>query len=267
MPKSVVTSDGQGDGRKLAEKVAEKIERRILEADWPVGEIIGSEPSLVSELGVSRGVFREAVRLLEHHGTARMRRGPGGGLVVTAPSVGAVRRAAALFLQYQRVDIATLLEARRVLELNCVDLVAERIRDPYVSARLRRTLGSEVEATTAAGSTRFLRSFHLDLADLSGNAAIGLFSEILMELQSEFVNEEGWQSEGEDLLTVDANASHMAHVGIYDALIAGDPEKARARMARHLNAISSWTVTRGQAAERPTKRSGARRGTKVSAEP
>jgi DNA-binding FadR family transcriptional regulator len=260
-----VTNDGHGDGRKLAEKIAEKIERRIVETGWPVGKIIGMEPELISEFGVSRGVFREAVRLLEHHGTALMRRGPGGGLVVTAPSVHAVRRAAALYLEYQRVDVATLLEARRVLELNCVDLVAERIRDPYVSARLRRTLDAEVGATTAAGSTRFLRSFHLELADLSGNAAIGLFSEILMELQSEFVDEEGRQPRSNDVLA-DANASHAAHVAIYDALIAGDAEKARARMARHLNALSSWTVTHTQMAKRPAKRPGARRGTKVAAE-
>jgi DNA-binding FadR family transcriptional regulator len=231
-----------GASRKRAELVAEGIERRIIEAQWPVGEIIGSETSLIADFGVSRGVLREAVRILEHHGTARMRRGPGGGLVVSPPALGGVRRAAALYLRYQLADIATLVEARRVLELNCIDLVARRGRDPMIANRLRRVLDVEVDATKAVGSTRFLRGFHRELADLSGNAAIGLFSEILMELQSEFVNEARDQPPDQEILTADAEASHRAHVAINQALLAGDIDRAHSRMARHLDAIFAWTI-------------------------
>lgn len=231
-----------GDRRKRAELIAEEIERRIVDAGWPVGEIIGSETSLIDELEVSRGVLREAVRLLEHHGAAYMRRGPGGGLVVTDPDVGAVRRAAALYLRYRRADVQTLVEARRVLELNCLDLVARRIRDPQVVTRLRRVLDAEVEATKAAGSTRYLRSFHLELASLSGNAAIGLFAEILMEVQSEFTDEPRRASIDQDALAKDANASHRAHRAIFRALLDGDPDRARSVMSKHLTAISTWTT-------------------------
>jgi len=239
-------TEGSKDGVKRAEQIAEQIERRIVQADWPIGEIIGSEASLIQELGVSRGVLREAVRLLEHHGTARMRRGPGGGLVVTAPPARAVRRAAALYLRYRRADIQTVVEARRVLELNCVRLVAQCARDPKVASRLRRVLDAEIDATKEAGSTRFLRSFHLELADLSGNAAIGLFAEILMELQSEFVNGARRQPADEEVLTADARASHRAHRAIYEALISGDVERATTDMGRHLDAISKWTLEYAQ---------------------
>ena len=51
-------------------------------------------------LASARAVFREAVRLLEQDGVAQMRRGPGGGLVVTAPRASSVARAAALHLQF-----------------------------------------------------------------------------------------------------------------------------------------------------------------------
>ncbi|SFP20949.1 MULTISPECIES: FadR/GntR family transcriptional regulator [Actinomadura] len=231
-----------GDGVKLAEQIAEQIEQRIVDAGWPIGEIIGSEASLIEQFGVSRGVLREAVRLLEHHGTARMRRGPGGGLVVEAPPARAVRRAAALYLRYRRADVQTVVEARRALELSCVRMVAQQARDPQVADRLRRILDAEVEVTKASGSTRFLRSFHLELADLSGNSAIGLFAEILMELQSEFVNEARRQPASEEVVTADAHASHRAHLAIYNALISGDVERATSVMARHLDAISKWTL-------------------------
>ncbi|WP_236791962.1 FadR/GntR family transcriptional regulator [Amycolatopsis sp. GM8] len=231
-----------GDRRKRAELIAEEIESRIVDAGWPIGQIIGSETSLIDEFEVSRGVLREAVRLLEHHSTAYMRRGPGGGLVVTAPEAGAVRRAAALYLRYRRADVNTLVEARRVLELNCLDLVAQRIRDPQVVTRLGRVLDAEVGATKAAGSTRYLRGFHLELASLSGNPAIGLFAEILMELQSDFTDEPRRAPTDQAALAKDANASHRAHRAIYRALIEGDPDRARSAMSKHLTAISTWTA-------------------------
>jgi DNA-binding FadR family transcriptional regulator len=103
-------------------------------------------------------------------------------------------------------------------------------------------IDAEVDATTDSRSTRFLRSFHLELADLSGNTAIGLFTEILMELQSEFVTEGSRPHRGEEALTADANASHRAHVAIYNAILSGDVERAKSHMGRHLDAINRWTV-------------------------
>jgi DNA-binding FadR family transcriptional regulator len=65
---------------KLAEALAARIERTIASRKWPVGAVLGSEESLLAKFRVSRAVLREAVRILEHHRTATMRRGPGGGL-------------------------------------------------------------------------------------------------------------------------------------------------------------------------------------------
>ena len=53
--------------------------------DLQPGDLVGTEPELIEREGVSRALLREAVRLLEHHHIARMRRGPGGGLFVMAP--------------------------------------------------------------------------------------------------------------------------------------------------------------------------------------
>ena len=70
---------------KGAERLAQRIVDEIADEDWPVGTILGTEPELTSRYGVSRNTFREAVRILEHLGAARMREGRGGGLAVTAP--------------------------------------------------------------------------------------------------------------------------------------------------------------------------------------
>ena len=64
---------------KLATVVARSIENQVVALGWPVGEVLGSEAELLERFGVSRAVLREAVRIVEHTGAARMRRGPGGG--------------------------------------------------------------------------------------------------------------------------------------------------------------------------------------------
>jgi DNA-binding FadR family transcriptional regulator len=53
---------------------------------------------------VSRAVLREALRLVQHHQVARMRRGPGGGLFVTAPDAAPATRAMVIYLDYVGVS-------------------------------------------------------------------------------------------------------------------------------------------------------------------
>src|SRR3954470_7230869 len=78
---------------KRAAQLADQIIEDVTARGWPVGEVLGSETELLEQYSVSRAVFREAVRLLEHQHVARTRRGPGGGLVVTEPAVGTVAQA------------------------------------------------------------------------------------------------------------------------------------------------------------------------------
>src|SRR5205823_10135158 len=82
-PGDVVSLPG-GTGR-YAETLAQRIRADLARAGAVAGDVLGSEDEMRERYGVSRQVLREAVRLLEHHGVAKMRRGPGGGLVVTEP--------------------------------------------------------------------------------------------------------------------------------------------------------------------------------------
>ena len=105
----------RSSGRKLGEVLAEQIENEIIERGWPVGQVLGSEAELIGKYNVSRAVFREAMRIVDHHGVAEMRRGPGGGLVVVAPDLDAAIRTVSLHLQFQRVEPAQINEARMAL--------------------------------------------------------------------------------------------------------------------------------------------------------
>src|SRR3954468_1140948 len=109
---------------KLAAQVARHIEAEVVRRGWPVGASLGSEPELRARHGVSRSVLREAVRLVEHHQVARMRRGPNGGLFVVAPDAGPAARAMAIYLEYVGTSVEELVQARRLLEPLAAGLAA-----------------------------------------------------------------------------------------------------------------------------------------------
>ena len=67
--------------------IAAQIEEDLIGKGWPTGMLYGSEAQLVARFQVGKVVIREGVRILESRGTARMRRGPNGGLIVLAPTV------------------------------------------------------------------------------------------------------------------------------------------------------------------------------------
>lgn len=215
---------------KLAEVVAQRIEDDIVARGWPVGEVLGSEAQLVARYGVSRSVFREATRLLEHHQVATTRPGPGGGLVVAQPESAAVARALGLYLEYRRVDVAQLLETKRALELTCVRLASERITAADV-ARLRRAV--EEEKNTPEERRRDIgeNNIHILLAELTGNPAMRLFVEVLTKLAA-------LHAADVDVRTR-AHVTYEAHAEIAEAIIAGDVALASHAMSRHLDALAA----------------------------
>jgi DNA-binding FadR family transcriptional regulator len=216
-------------GLRLAERVARQIEREIVDLGWPVGKLIGSENELIERFGVSRAVFREAARIIEHLNVARMRRGPGGGLIVAEPEPEAVQRAIALYLRFTGVRPEQLFEARAALEIVCVGQAAERITEDGVQ-RLREVLQQEETLQEEALGSGHHHDLHVIIAELTGNPAMTLFVRVLAELTP--------QRKRADPKADVANY-HRAHQALVDAIVAGDAALAQHRMRRHLDAVSS----------------------------
>lgn len=234
-----------GRARKLAEILASRIEDDIRRAGWPVGHVIGSEQELLSGYLVSRAVLREAVRLLEHHQIATMRRGPGGGLVVSEPDVASVVRSVSIYLDYRRTDAEQLFTARAAVELRVVELATERIDETGIR-RLRAVVAEEaalVEAILAGDrpdGDRFddvVHRVHDLLAELSGNEPLHLFVQVLTKLTPRHAVP---AFRAEENLAEVAKALHHAHRSLVEAVIAGDVALARHRMNRHLQAMGPW---------------------------
>ncbi|WP_244287452.1 FadR/GntR family transcriptional regulator [Amycolatopsis rubida] len=236
--KQNATPGEKGGTRRLAEKVSEQIEKDIIDGGWRVGSVLGSETELIERYGVSRAVFREAVRLVEHQQMAAMRRGPGGGLVVTEPDPGVVRNAARVYLRHAEVNRQQLMQARTALEVAGIALAAENLTESGI-VRLKEALESERELIEQGFTRGHARNLHRVIAELAGNPAITLFVEVLAQLDQDIVQRE-WDAESAGGEHRDAaRESHEAHEAIVAALVAGDAPLGQHRMRRHLQAIAA----------------------------
>src|SRR5690606_23845146 len=155
----------------------------VVARGWREGEVLGSEPELLERYGVSRAVFREAVRLVEHKEVARMRRGPGGGLVVTVPTVESVMDAVAVYLFHVGASVDEVFEARFVLEEVATDLAPARLTESGVEM-LREQLARERN-----GEVRDYRELHALIATLTGNPAIEFFVDLLNRVSVLFLSD------------------------------------------------------------------------------
>lgn len=222
---------------KLASQVAHRIEAEVVRRGWPVGRSLGSELDLRERFGVSRSVLREAVRLVEHHQVARMRRGPGGGLFVCAPDAGPATRAVVIYLDYVGTSVSDLMEARLLLEPIAAGLAAENITEEGIGT-LRSTLEAERRDDTGVWSHDRL---HPVLGQLSGNPVLHLFIDVLTRLTARFAHTSRRIAKAEVVAATER--SHQAHRMIVDAVTVGDGARAQTGLAEHIGTIAEWIET------------------------
>jgi len=224
-----------GHADKLASMVARDIESDIVRRGWAVGESLGSELALQQRFGVSRSVLREAVRLVEHHQVARMRRGPNGGLYICEPDAGPATRAVVIYLEYLGTTLGDLLNARLVLEPLAASLAAERIDEAGI-ARLRAVLDAEEQWKPGLPAPR--DEFHIALAEQSKNPVLQLFINVLMRLTTRYALASRTDSATEAIEAVDHLHAH--HSKIVAAVTAGDSARAKTLSERHVEAVTAW---------------------------
>jgi DNA-binding FadR family transcriptional regulator len=185
---------------------------------------------------ISRAVLREAVRVLEHHQVAKMRRGPGGGLIVAEPGVEAVTEAVALQINRLGIEPAHLLEVRAAVEMAVLDLVLETL-DEAGEARLREALEAERAATTTEFAVTG-HDLHGVLAEVAGNRVLELLTLVLVRLARFHSAPPSGRATSDPLPTGDV--MHV-HGRIVEAILDRDAELARHRMRRHLDALVAWS--------------------------
>ncbi len=219
---------------RVSEDVLIQLKEAILLGAYKSGDKLPSERELTLQFQVSRGVVREAVRVLELSGFVTMRQGPAGGAFVTDLSFHQVGNAFLDLFLANKVSMAEVAEVRSHVEPKVAQLAAIRIT-PEHQKQLEHAQDEEFVTPKSHGE-RIVRltDVHIVLAKICGNHFFEATVRSTLKLTAEVV------------LAVEADHEALhnpgEHSDIIDAVIKGDPEKASREMELHLKRFSDSLI-------------------------
>jgi len=217
--------------RRTFEEAAEQIAEKVRSGELRVGDRLPGERALAAQMEISRPTLREAIAVLAEAGLLNVRRGPGGGMFVASDVVPVelVRQRSSMRLG----EVASVLEARRLLEPRVAQLAAVRAGDADFSA-LERSIEA-MRAIVDAGygpadEDRFLQldvQFHLALARATGNPTVETLMRALIR-QLEIARDMAMHAPAVPEWTIDIHERTLA------AVRAGDLDEVETVMDEHL---------------------------------
>ncbi len=218
--------------RRAQQSIQDRIKDLIFERRLVAGDAMPTENELVDYLGVSRNTVREALKALQAVRIVEIRHGFGTyvGDCSLDPFADALAFRGRQALHTDLHEVVELIELRQALEVGLVEQIA-RVADGAEIAALGDRLGAMADAT--GSDEQFAaadRAFHDQLyAPLDNQLLIQLlrvFWDVYHELSRSLP---GAPPDYAEIVT--------AHRAIYEAVAAGDGERAREAMAGHFGGI------------------------------
>lgn len=212
----------------LAQSVVDGLKARILDGTLPPGAKLPSEKGLIEEYAVSRTVIREAVSRLQAEGLVETFQGRGS-FVLAVPEPTTFRLEASAVRSH--TDVLAMIDFRLGVESEAAALAAGRIRKRGAEA-VRRAM----DEFAAAGPDTVVEAdfaFHRAVAVATGNR---FYVDLLDSLGPMMIMLPRTRL-GEQYSMTDATHVERVtreHENIAAAVVAGDPETARAAMRVHL---------------------------------
>lgn len=213
----------------LSQRVTSELMKRVLGGTFKSGDLLPPESRLAEELGVSRTLVREAVKVLVEKGLLEVRQGRGTTVQPEEcwnpldPQVLALRgEGEGVFRLW-----AELLEARQVFEVQIAGMAALRLSEEQLgqlSAHLRRMdrLVDQADLYHDADA-----EFHLMIVKAAQNAVLAKLIEPVRYLLQDAFRHTG-------SLPGAPRHAQVHHWQIFRALEARDPSAARDTMRVHL---------------------------------
>jgi GntR family transcriptional regulator, transcriptional repressor for pyruvate dehydrogenase complex len=220
--------------QKTAMAVAQRIVEEISRHRYPPGTKLPAEREMLAQYEVGRGTLRESLRFLEMNGVLTVKPGPGGGPVVAAPDAHDLASTLGLFLELHGTRFGAILDVREVLEPALAAMAATRQDEIMI-----RTIGASVEAMAAHLSDLDLfleenERFHELVSAAAGNPVFTLLTGSLDRITD-------GSRLGIDYPLRRRQAVLSAHRSILAAIAAGDADKSRDEMLRHMVAFRRYT--------------------------
>jgi GntR family transcriptional repressor for pyruvate dehydrogenase complex len=232
---------------KLADAIAEHLEKLILEGSLRPGERLLAERELALRFDVSRPSLREALERLEKRGMLTSGKG---GATYVAPLLGkGFTEPLYAALAARPETTFDYLEFRRLVEgsaayfaaLRCTDVDRDLIREVF---QTMETAHQKDDATDEAEADA---DFHLSIYEASHNLVMLHIMRALSDMlrHDVFYNRNKlYQRPGVRELLLDQ------HRAVYEAVIAGDAEAARAAAEAHIDFTRDALLEIGKAEAR-----------------
>jgi GntR family transcriptional repressor for pyruvate dehydrogenase complex len=209
------------------EQVVQQIRERIRSGALVSGQRLPTERELADSFGVSRGVVREALKVLAAMGLVESRQGSG--TYVCSNPIPSISRALTLSATTEEHSILGLYEIREPLDVAAARLAAQRRGPEHVEAmRLHAEASGHAAATDdihAFGRADDL--FHFEVWNAAASPYLTLVLRAVREINSTVIA----------LIMRLPGSMHTAyehHSSIAEAIAGGNPDLAGQHMATHV---------------------------------
>lgn len=231
----MIDSDAEEIPKPLhaTEQAVGAIMKLLTSGELGPGDRLPTERDLALGLGVSRSTIREAIRGLEMMRVLQVRHGEG--IFVTSLDAPLLLEATGFVLQLMRdQEVVDLLEVRAILEGAAAAMASARMTDDQ-----RRSLLQRLDELDAAGTADELLeadiAFHASIAAGTGNVVLASLLDTFSARTYRARHLNAGLGLAEALVR-----SRAAHRRIYDAVVARDPEAARASAGAHVANLAGW---------------------------
>ncbi|MEW1828735.1 FadR/GntR family transcriptional regulator [Streptomyces sp. NPDC088196] len=216
----------------VTQRAIDSIKALIGEGRLEPGQRLPTERDLAAQLGISRSSMREAIRALTVLGVLEARHGSG--IYVTQLEAGDLLETFGVVADLSRgPGLVELLEVRRILESTATALAAARIT-PDQLAEVEKHLTAMNATDDPEEILAHDLAFHREIAAAAGNDTMAAILEGLSSRTFRARVWRGYQEEGAFART------RREHAAIHRALVAHDPEAARAAAASHVGEVEEW---------------------------
>ncbi len=225
---------------KTGEVVAAAIRRQIANGELVVGDRLQSEEEMTESLGVARTTLREALRVLESQGLIAIKRGRGGGPIVTMPELDRLAEPLAVVLQLRATTTTDLDAARALIEPNLAGWLAAKHTDDDLAALSAAATAAQVaaDADDRVAFGRAAALVHETLLLRSGNNTLSVISQLLRRILLERYVHAAAASASPPSVMRRAAKSYAKLVRL---IAAGEAEAAKAHWEKQMG----WMATAG----------------------
>ncbi len=218
----------EDEHRPAYETIAAKITALITDSGLKPGDRLPTEHELSEQLGASRTVIREAVKVLVTVGLVYTRRGSG--LYVASNTPAEITPPISSFTTIDPAQVSSLYEYRLILELPAARLAAEHIT-PHELQELRKAVAFNQHCAEVQDRQRFGASdaaIHRGIAEAAHNP-------FLIAAIVNMRHTQNWVFEIAAGRTQNVLQTYVEqHLAILAAIQEGDPDAAEQAMHLHL---------------------------------